>query len=107
RRGRLALTLEEREEISRGVAAGESARRIASRLGRSPSTITRELKRHGGRGRYRGFDADRRAWQRAPRPQRCKLARHPPLASIVAEKLRQEGAPQQISGWPETSFPPA
>ena len=104
-RSRLALTLEEREEISRGVAAGESARRIASRLGRSPSTITRELNRHGGRCGYRASEADRRAWQRAPRPQRCKLARHPPLASIVAEKLRQEWSPQQIAGWLKLAYP--
>src|SRR5229473_2087056 len=62
RRSRFALTVCEREEISRGVAAGESARRVAARLGRSPSTVTRELARHGGRRRYRAGEADGRAW---------------------------------------------
>jgi IS30 family transposase len=104
-RSRLALTLEEREEISRGVAAGESARRIAAGLCRSPSTITRELNRHGGRRGYRAAEADRRAWQRGRRPQRCKLARHPSLARIVARKLRQEWSPEQIAGWLKREFP--
>lgn len=104
-RSRLALTLEEREEISRGVAAGESATAIASLLGRSPSTITRELSRHGGRRGYRASEADRRAWQRGRRPQRCKLACHPSLASIVAAKLRQEWSPEQIAGWLKLAYP--
>ncbi len=68
------LSLVEREEISRGVAAGESLRVIAGRLGRAASTISRELTRNGGRRRYRAHRADRAAWQRARRPQRCKLA---------------------------------
>ena len=105
RRSRLALTLREREEISRGVALGESARRIAARLGRSPSTITRELKRHDGRRRYRAAEADRRAWERARRPQRCKLARQPALSRIVAAKLQQDWSPQQIAGWLKIEFP--
>jgi IS30 family transposase len=104
-RSRLALRLQEREEISRGVAAGDSARRIAARLGRSPSTITRELNRHGGRRRYRAAEADRRAWQRARRPQRCKLVRHPVLSRIVAAKLREEWSPEQIAGWLKLEFP--
>jgi IS30 family transposase len=105
RRDRLALTTTEREEISRGVAAGESARRIAARLGRAPSTITRELGRNGGRRRYRAADANRQAWDRARRPQRCKLARDPVLAGLVAAKLEQDWSPQQIAGWLKLEFP--
>jgi IS30 family transposase len=105
RRGRLALTLREREEISRGVAAGDSARRIAARLGRSPSTVTRELERHGGRGSYRAAEADRRAWERTRRPQRCKLSRNPALRDLVAAKLEQEWSPAQIAGWLKVEFP--
>jgi len=105
RRGRIALTLEEREEISRGVATGESARAIAARLGRAPSTITRELDRHGGRRGYRAAEADRRAWERARRPQRCKLARNSGLREVVAAKLEEDWSPQQISGWLKITFP--
>jgi IS30 family transposase len=105
RRSRFALTLREREEISRGVAAGESARGIASRLGRSPSTVTRELARHGGRRGYRAAEADRRAWANARRPQRCKLARNPALRRLVAEKLGEEWSPEQIAGWLKQRFP--
>ena len=102
---RLSLTLAEREEISRGVAAGESARGIAARLGRAPSTITRELVRHGGRLRYRAAAADRRAWQRARRPQRCKLVLNPGLGELVAAKLERDWSPQQIAGWLKLAFP--
>jgi IS30 family transposase len=84
RRSRLALTLSEREEISRGIAADESARTIATRLDRSPSTITREIDRHGGRRHYRATEADKRAWAEARRPQRCKLAANPALAQLVS-----------------------
>jgi IS30 family transposase len=104
RRSRLALTVEEREEISRGVAAGDSARGIAARLGRSPSTITRELDRHGGRRRYRAAEADRRAWDRARRPQPCKLARNPVLSDLVAAKLQEDWSPEQIAGWLKLEF---
>ena len=93
RRSRLALTLAEREEISRGVAAGESARAIACRLQRAPSTVTRELDRHGGRAGYRAAEAELRAWQRGRRPQRCKLARQPQLAALVAAKLAEQWSP--------------
>jgi IS30 family transposase len=105
RRSRLALTLHEREEISRGVAAGESARRIAARLGRAPSTVTRELKRHRGRRCYRAAAADRQAWERARRPQPCKLARKPALAAVVAAKLEADWSPEQIAGWLKERFP--
>jgi IS30 family transposase len=105
RRSRLALTVEEREEISRGLAAGESARAIAARLGRFPSTISRELERNGGRRGYRAAEADRRAWERGRRPQRCKLADQPSLRDVVAEKLQEEWSPQQISGWLKLAYP--
>src|SRR3954452_19118658 len=79
RRSRRVLSLDEREEISRGVASGVSLRSIAARLRRSPSTVSRELKRNGGHGRYRAASADKRAWDRALRPKLCKLARHDQL----------------------------
>jgi IS30 family transposase len=105
RRSRLALTVCEREEISRGVAAGESARRVAARLGRSPSTVTRELARHGGRRRYRAGEADKRAWESARRPQVCKLARNRVLSDLVAARLREDWSPEQITGWLKARFP--
>jgi len=105
RRGRLALTVSEREEISRGVAAGESARRVAARLGRSPSTVTRELARHGGRRRYRAAEADKRAWESGRRPQLCKLARNRALSDLVAAKLTEDWSPQQIAGWLKNRSP--
>lgn len=105
RRGRLALTLTEREEISRGIAAGESARKIAARLSRAPSTVTREVGRHGGRRRYRAAEADKRAWDNARRPQTCKLARDPALSQLVAAKLREDWSPEQIAGWLKAEFP--
>lgn len=74
RRSRLALTLAEREEISRGIAANLSVREIASTIGKAASTVSRELNRHGGRGHYRAADADGRAWKQARRPKTCKLA---------------------------------
>jgi len=105
RRSRLALTLCEREEISRGVAAGDSARRVAARLGRSPSTVTREIARHGGRRRYRAAEADKRAWEEVRRPQACKLARNRALGGLVAAKLGEDWSPEQIAGWLKARFP--
>ena len=99
------LSLAEREEISRGVAAGDSLRVIASRLGRAASTISRELTRNGGRRRYRAHRADQAAWQRARRPQRCKLAANPQLRQLVEDKLAVRWSPQQISGWLATTYP--
>lgn len=87
RRSRWALTLAEREEISRGVATKRSIRQIAAQLGRAPSTVSRELTRHGGTPTYRAAEADARAWERARRPKRCRLARHPLLQRVVARKL--------------------
>ena len=85
RRSRLALTLAEREEISRGLAGCASLRHIAAKLGRSPSTISREVNRNGGRQGYRASHADQAAWDRARRPKTCKLAENRALASIVAK----------------------
>ena len=98
-----ALTLVEREEISRGIAAKESIRSIAVRLGRSPSTVSREVSRNGGSGSYRASEADeRRTWERARRPKSCRLARSPRLRQLVEEKLRQIWSPEQIAGWLKT-----
>lgn len=99
RRSRLALTLSEREEISRGIAAGESGRAIARRLGRSTATVCREIARHGGRSGYRAAEADRRAWRNAKRPQPCKLALNSELRELVAGKLSEDWSPEQIAGW--------
>jgi IS30 family transposase len=104
RRAPLALSLEEREEISRGVAAGDSIRRIARRLGRCPSTVSRELRRNGGGGAYRASEADQSAWERAHRPKPCRLATHPELRWRVAEKLALQWSPEQISGWLKEQF---
>src|SRR5476649_402653 len=87
RRSRLALTLVEREEISRGIAASETARSMARKLGRSPSSVSREIGRNGGYDRYRASSADETAWERARRPKRCKLAANPHLREVVARKL--------------------
>jgi IS30 family transposase len=105
RRSRLALTLAEREEISRGLVAGDSIQSIARRLLRSPSTICREIKRNSGEKGYRASHADQLAWGRAHRPKVCKLARHRVLAHIVATKLQMQWSPQQIAGWLKRAWP--
>ncbi|WP_321939094.1 IS30 family transposase [Burkholderia cepacia] len=99
RRSSLALTLAEREEISRSVVAGDSIRAIAIRLARAPSTISRELKRNGGMQGYRANHADELAWERARRHQVCKLVWNRQLAQVVASKLRLQWSPEQIAGW--------
>ena len=104
-RSRLALTVAEREEISRGLASDLSLRTIAARLGRSPSTISRELNRNGGNISYRATQADQAAWDRARRPKRCKLACHRTLSRTVAAKLRLQWSPQQIAGWLKREYP--
>ena len=98
RRSRRSLTLREREEISRGIAAGRSLRSIARRLGRAPSTISRELSRNGGLASYRAHAAEQAAWDRAKRPKPCKLILNRPLAMTVASLLRQRWSPWQIAG---------
>jgi len=105
RRSRLALTLSEREELSRGVVAGLSLRSIAASLGRAPSTVSREIKRNGGRRRYRASKADQCAWDRAHRAKTCKLVQNRALARIVASKLQLEWAPRQIAGWLKRMYP--
>ena len=104
-RSRLALTVQDREEISRGIAHDETVRGMAHRLDRAPSTISREIRRHGGRTRYRAQRADRRAWARARRPKVCRLATRPLLRRLIAEKLTEQWSPQQIAGWLRRTFP--
>ena len=104
-RARQALTLAEREAISRGVASGSSLRQISRDLGRAPSTVSREVRRHGGRRRYRAADADRTAWARGRRPKRCRLATHAALRDTVATQLAQAWSPQQIAGWLRQAYP--
>jgi IS30 family transposase len=104
-RSRLALTLSEREEISRGLVAGRSIRSIASTLGRAPSTVSREIARNGGQRRYRASQADAAAWDRALRPKTCKLVNNRALARIVASKLTQLWSPDQIAGWLKDVYP--
>jgi transposase, IS30 family len=105
RRSRLALTLAEREEISRSVVAGHSIRTIATSLKRAPSTICREFKRNGGRQTYRANQAEQAAWLRAHRPKICKLVDNPSLAHIVARKLQLQWSPAQIDGWLKRTHP--
>jgi IS30 family transposase len=105
RRAPRSLTMAEREEISRGVAAGESCRQIAARLGRAPSTVSRELTRNGGRGRYRAQAADAAASGRAQRPKAAKLVLEPRLRAVVEAKLALRWSPQQIAGWLRLAYP--
>jgi len=105
RRSRLALTLSERETISRGIASQQSTRSMARLLGRSPSTVSREISRNGGYTRYRAAQADKRAWVRARRPKPCKLARSARLRQTVARKLRLYWSPEQIAGWLKRTHP--
>lgn len=100
-----ALSFEEREEISRGIARGSSARSIAGVLSRSPSTISREIRRNGGRTRYRASLADKLAWKRAKRPKPMLLGLNTYLNELVANKLRQDWSPEQISGWLKLTYP--
>jgi IS30 family transposase len=105
RRSRLALTLAEREEISRGIARDHSLRAIAARLGRAPSTISREVSRNGGLQRYRASQADQAAWDRAQRPKPCKLVVNRALARLVTKQLRRYWSPEQIAGWLKCTNP--
>jgi len=104
-RSRLALTLAEREEISRAMAAGHSIRSIATSLGRAPSTISREINRNGGLEAYRANRADQAAWERTRRPKTCKLVENRALAYVVASKLKMQWAPEQIAGWLKYAYP--
>jgi IS30 family transposase len=104
-RSGLALTLVEREEISRAVVAGHSIRSIATSLGHAPSTISREIKRNGGQGCYRANQAEQAAWDRARRPKTCKLAKNRALAHLVADRLQMQWSPEQIAGWLRRNYP--
>jgi IS30 family transposase len=104
-RSRLALSLAEREEISRSLAIGHPIRQIARSLGRAPSTISREINRNGGQTSYRAGCADAAAWKRSHRPKNCKLVDNPGLARIVASKLQLQWSPEQIAGWLKYIFP--
>jgi IS30 family transposase len=101
----LRLSLAEREEISRGLVGSESLRAIARRLGRSPSTVSREVAANGGRKRYRACSADRAAVRRMVRPKVSKLAACARLRAVVEAKLALRWSPQQISGWLVETFP--
>ncbi len=105
RRSRLALTLLEREEVSRGLKAQLSFRVIARHLRRSPSTISREVRRNGGRIAYRATLSDEAAWERSVRPKLCKLACHPVLCRTISAKLKRKWSPQQIAGWLKREHP--
>lgn len=104
-RGPKALTIAEREEISRDMVAGQSMRSTARRLGRAASTISREVQRNGGIEWYRASSADQFTWDRAQRPKACKLVKNPALAHIVAEKLQRQWSPEQIAGWLKRTYP--
>lgn len=104
-RSELRLSLAEREEISRGIAAGESARAIASRIGRSASSVSREIARSGGRDAYRAADADAATWERSRPPKVSKLDRCEGLREMVRLKLTDDWSPEQIAAWLRRSFP--
>lgn len=105
KRSERVLQVAEREEISRGLAAGRSVRDIARQIGRAPSTLSREIRRHGGREAYRAADADACAWERARRPQACLLARRPRVRRWVERKLRRDWSPRQIAVGLRRAFP--
>ena len=105
RRSMRALTMVEREEISRGIVEGRSVRAIARVLGRSASTVSREIDRNGGLRRYRAESADKLAWMRALRPKPCKLAIHGQLRQAVAAKMKRNWSPEQIAGWLKRTHP--
>ena len=105
RRSRLALTLSEREEISRGLRAQLSLRSIARQLRRAPATISREIRRNGGRTDYRATRSDQAAWDRARRPKPCKLACRRALCRTISARLERKWSPQQIAGWLKREHP--
>jgi IS30 family transposase len=105
RRATRVLRSAEREEISRGVAAGQSLATLARQLGRARSTISREMARNGGRTAYRAATADAAAWARARRPKACRLATHGPLRRCVVRLLMNDWAPEQIAGWLRRTYP--
>jgi IS30 family transposase len=105
RRSPSVLSFVEREEISRGIAASQGIRAIARGLNRAPSTVSQEVRRHGGRSCYRAAKADSEAWDSARRPKLCLLSKSQQLQQLVAGKLKEDWAPQQIAGWLKTEYP--
>ena len=105
KRSRLALTLAEREEISRGLVVHHSIRFIAYRLERSPSTVSREIARNGGVRGYRAVRAEKRAWEQALRPKPCRLVLNGRLRQAVIFKLKRHWSPEQIAGWLKWRYP--
>jgi len=105
KRHRLAFSLDEKEEISRGLVAKRIIRDIAAKLSIAPSTISREIRRHGGAKQYRAAKADPAAWENALRPKPCKLIESPTLCKIIAEKMHQDWSPEQIGGWLKRCYP--
>jgi IS30 family transposase len=105
RRPERCLSCEEREEVSRAIAGGQSARAIARALGRSHTTIAREINRCGGRRRYRAHTAEREAWRRSRRPRPTKLELCPELRRVVEERLQEDHSPEQIAGWLRVGYP--
>ena len=105
KRSLLALTLVEREIISRGIAGSQSVRSIARELCRPASTVSREISRNGGYGKYRAVDAEDRALVRALRPKLCKLATNKPLRRVISNKLTIHWSPEQIAGWLKREYP--
>lgn len=105
RRSSRVLSFGEREEISRGIAAGDTFHAIAKKVDRAVSTVSQEVARHGGRRRYRAAQADLEAWESARRPKRCLLGCNQPLQRIVAGKLQEDWSPQQIAGWLKDQYP--
>ena len=105
KRSPLALTLAEREVISRGLASQLSLRSIAAQLGRSPSTVSREIQRNGDCVSYRASAAEDAAWRRALRPKVCKLADRPKLVRIITVRLQRQWSPEQIAGWLKRRYP--
>ena len=105
KRSVLNLTLKEREEISRGLAANMTIRGIAACLNRAPSTISREINRHGRIKNYRATLADQQAWRNASRPKLSHLAQHVNLKNIIIGKLQCKWSPEQISGWLKQHYP--
>ena len=105
KRPKRVLSTSEREEISRGIVNGLSLRTIATQLTRAPSTISREVSRNGGYAYYRATEADKKAWDRALRPKRCKLAENRHLSYVIARKLKSKWSPEQIAGWLKREYP--
>jgi IS30 family transposase len=105
RRSECCLSKAEREEISRGLARGDSFRVIGAAIGRSHTTVSREVKRNGGCARYRAEHADDAAWKRARRPKPSKLSLNAELRAIVSQKLEHKWSPEQISHWLRRTYP--